>query len=93
MANNLIVSYDLYSPGQDYSKVIEAIKALGSWAKIHKFVWYVNSSYTAAQARDKVWATMDRNDSIFVVDATDNDAAWQNLSNEVSNHIKDQWFK
>jgi hypothetical protein len=36
---------------------------------------------------------MDRNDSIFVVDATDNDAAWQNLSNEVSNHIKDQWFK
>ncbi|WP_312591156.1 MULTISPECIES: CRISPR-associated protein Cas2 [Stenotrophomonas] len=93
MANNLIVSYDLYSPGQDYSKVIEAIKALGSWAKIHKSVWYVNSSYTAAQARDKVWATMDRNDSIFVVDATDNDAAWQNLSNEVSNHIKDQWFK
>lgn len=47
MANNLIVSYDLYSPGQDYSKVIDAIKALGSWAKVQKSVWYVNSSYTA----------------------------------------------
>ncbi len=93
MANNLIVSYDLYNPGQDYSKVIEAIKALGSWAKVHKSVWYVNSSYTATQAADKVWATMDRNDSLFVVDATNNNAAWQNLSDEVSNHIKDQWFK
>ncbi|WP_204377165.1 CRISPR-associated protein Cas2 [Xanthomonas nasturtii] len=93
MANNLIVSYDLYSPGQDYSKVIEAIKALGSWAKVHKSVWYVNSSYTATQAADKVWEAMDRNDSLFVVDATSNNAAWQNLSDEVSNHVKDQWFK
>ena len=93
MANNLIVSYDLYNPGQDYSKVIEAIQNLGSWAKIHKSVWYVNSSYTASQAADKVWAVMDRNDSLFVVDATNNSAAWQNLSDEVSNHIKDQWFR
>ena len=29
MANNLFISYDLNSPGQDYSKVIEAIKGLG----------------------------------------------------------------
>ena len=93
MANNLIISYDLYSPGQDYSKVIEVIKALGSWAKIHKSVWYVNSSYTATIAAEKVWATMDRNDSLFIVDATNNTAAWQNLSAEVSNHIKDQWLK
>lgn len=93
MANNLVVSYDLYNPGQDYSKVIEAIKSLGSWAKIHKSVWYVNSAYTASQATDKVWAVMDRNDSLFVVDATNNNAAWQNLSDEVSSHIRDQWHR
>ncbi len=93
MANNLIVSYDLYNPGQDYSKVIEAIKGLGSWAKIHKSVWYVNSNYSASQAVDKVWAAMDSNDSLFVVDATSNNAAWQNLSAEVSNYIRDQWPK
>lgn len=93
MANNLIVSYDLYSPGQDYSKVIDAIKALGSWAKVQKSVWYVNSNFTATQAVDKVWATMDRNDSIIVIDSTNNSAAWQNLSEKVSNHLKDQWFK
>lgn len=93
MSNNLIVSYDLYNPGQDYSKVIEAIKDLGSWAKIHKSVWYVNSNYSASQAVDKVWAAMDTNDSLFVVDASSNNAAWQNLSAEVSNHIGDQWLK
>jgi len=93
MANNLVISYDLYNPGQDYAKVIEAIKSLGSWAKIHKSVWYVNSSHTASQAVDKVWATMDRNDSLFVVDATNRNAAWQNLSKEVSDHIMDQWGK
>ena len=93
MANNLIISYDLYSPGQDYSAVIDAIKSLGSWAKIHKSVWYVNSSYSAEQAVDAVWTHMDRNDSLFVVDATNNDAAWQNLNDKVSAHLKDQWYK
>lgn len=30
MANNLFVSYDLHSPGQDYEKIADAIKSLGS---------------------------------------------------------------
>ena len=93
MANNLVVSYDLHNPGKDYSAVIDAIKILGSWAKIHKSVWYVNSNYTASQAVTLVWAAMDRNDSLFIVDASNNNASWRNLSDEVANHIKDQWVK
>lgn len=93
MANNLIVSYDLYNPGQDYSKVIEAIKSLGPWAKIHKSVWYVKSTSTAVQAVATVWAVMDGNDSLFVMDATNNNASWQNLSEQVASFIKDQWAK
>jgi len=93
MANNLIVSYDLYNPGQNYDAVIAAIKALGGWAKVHKSLWYVNSSLTAAQAVDRIWAKMDANDTVFVADATNNVAAWQNLSGEVSDFIKDQWNK
>lgn len=91
MANNLIVSYDLHQPGQDYTPVIEAIKDLGSWAKIHRSVWYVSSDFSASEAVNKVWPTMDRNDSLFVVDATNKNAAWQNLSNEVSDFIKSHW--
>ena len=91
MANNLFVSYDLNSPGQDYEAVHEAIKSLGSWAKVQKSFWYVNSTYSASQAVDKVWAVMDSNDSLIVVDATNNNASWQNLSEKVANHIKTKW--
>jgi len=91
MANNLFISYDLNTPGQDYSGLIEEIKSLGSWAKVQKSFWYVNSTLTASQAVDRVWAKMDRNDSLIVVDAKNNSAAWQGLSDEVANFIKKQW--
>lgn len=93
MANNLFISYDLNSPGQDYSSVIEEIKSLGSWAKVQKSHWYVTSTLTAAEAKERVWKKMDKNDTLIVIDATNNVAAWQNLSVEVSNHIKTNWTK
>jgi predicted P-loop ATPase/GTPase len=93
MANNLFISYDLNSPGQDYSSVIAEIKSLGVWAKIQKSYWYINSTLTASQVVDRVWKKMDSNDSLIVVDSTNNNASWQNLSDEVANHIKNQWAK
>ncbi|NNT93892.1 hypothetical protein [Stutzerimonas nitrititolerans] len=91
MANNLFVSYDLNTPGKDYSKVIDAIKALGSWAKVQKSFWYVNSSLNAEQAASRVWAAMDSNDSLIVIDATQNDAYWYNVLPEVAKHMQDNW--
>ncbi len=91
MANNLFVSYDLYNPGQNYEKVIEAIKALGSWAKIHQSVWYVRSSYSAEQVANAVWKVMDSSDSLIVIDATNNTAYWYNLNNKVSDYLKTNW--
>lgn len=93
MGSNLHISYDLYQPGQNYDGVIAKIKELGSWAKIHQSYWYVNSSSTSRQAADHVWSAMDARDTVFVVDATNNVAAWYNLSDEVCNHIKDHWLK
>ena len=93
MANNLHISYDLYSPGQNYDDVIDAIKTLGNWAKIQQSFWYVNSTKTAREALDIVWAKCDANDSLYVVDATNNVAAWQNISDEASAFILDHWGK
>ncbi|NTH50943.1 hypothetical protein G6L09_08145 [Agrobacterium rhizogenes] len=93
MANNLHISYDLNNPGQNYDKVIETIKTLGGWAKIHKSFWYVKSTYTAEQARAIVWKAMDTNDTLYVVDATNNAAAWNKLSDDASKYIQDQWNK
>jgi hypothetical protein len=92
MANNLHISYDLHEPGKNYDRVIAAVKSLGSWAKIHYSFWYVKSNLSASQARDIVWRAMDANDSIYVVDATNNAAAWQNLSPEASKFIQDKWY-
>ncbi|MGO4893179.1 hypothetical protein [Flavobacterium sp. W21_SRS_FM6] len=91
MSNNLFISYDLHVVGQNYTAVAEAIKSLGSWAKVQQSVWYVNSAFTAAQAAKKVWGHMDNNDSLIVVDATNNDASWYNLSDEVAQHIQRNW--
>lgn len=93
MANNLLISYDLNSPGQDYSGVIDEIKSLGDWAKVQKSFWYVSSTLTATQAVDRIWAKMDRNDSLIVVDAKNNSAAWQGLSDEVAAFIKKKWHQ
>lgn len=92
MANNLFVSYDLNSPGQNYERVIEKIQSLGSWAKVQKSFWYVDSPYTASQALDIVKQAIDSNDSLIVVDATTNNAAWYGLKPEVSKHIKRSWL-
>jgi hypothetical protein len=91
MANNLHVSYDLKEPGKNYDRVIEVVKKLGSWAKIHYSFWYVKSDLTAAQARDVLVRVIDSNDSIYIVDATNNDAAWHNISPAASTFIRERW--
>ena len=42
--NNLFISYDLKNPGQNYDRVITAIKGLGSWAKVQYSLWFVSST-------------------------------------------------
>jgi hypothetical protein len=92
MANNLFISYDLITPGQNYDKVIEAIKSLGSWARVHKSFWYVNSEHSEKEAADHIWKVMDRNDKLIVVNASSNLAYWYNLDSVVSEFLQKQWF-
>jgi hypothetical protein len=91
MANNLFISYDLHKPEKNYAAVIKAIKSLGDWAHIHGSVWYVDSSFSAAQARDHVAKSIDKDDSLIVADTTNNDAAWIKLSEEASKFIREHW--
>ena len=90
-ANNLFVSYDLHSPCQDYGKVADAIKALDTWAKVQYSLWYVKSGLSASDAGEKVWSAMASNDSLNVIDTTNNVASWYNLGQKVSDFIKKHW--
>lgn len=93
MANNLHISYDLSAPGRNYDAVIAKVKELGNWAKIEYSFWYVNSTFTAAEARDHIFPALDANDKLYVVDATNGVAAWQGISSTVSDFVKDKWHK
>lgn len=89
--NNLFVSYDLKNPGQNYDRTIAAIKSLGSWAKVQYSLWYVKSSYTAKQAAEIVRRAQDANDTLIVIDATSNDAAWYNIDPKVAEFMQQNW--
>lgn len=89
--NNLFISYDLISPGQNYDAVTKAIKGLGSWAKVHLSLFYVSTAVDIETALKRVQAAADANDKIIVIHATN--ATWVNLSQEASDHMKNHWSK
>jgi predicted membrane-bound dolichyl-phosphate-mannose-protein mannosyltransferase len=92
MSNNLIISYDLYKQGQNYDALIAEIKKLGrAWARVNLSVWYVNSTYSTEEAKQKLLAVMDRNDKLFIVDATNNMASIYNLPAEVEKLLRANW--
>lgn len=91
MGNNLMISYDLHAPQKNYEKVAKAIKSLGNWAKPHKSFWYVNSRYNAEQAAEIIWDAMDADDTVYVVDASNNDASWFNIKESTSSFIQKHW--
>ncbi|BEA38938.1 TPA: hypothetical protein ACGJO3_000961 [Escherichia coli] len=90
MANNLFITYDLIKT-KDYAAVHAAIKTLGNWAKATESNWYVNSVYSVENAAKIVKAAMDNDDRLIVVDATNNNAYWYNLPDEVAARIRAEW--
>lgn len=90
---NLFISYDLYKVGQDYAGLAQAIKSLGRAIKVQKSFWFVKSSKTSDEARQLLNRTIDNNDSIIVIDTTDNSAAWFGLTPETSYFVRENWSK
>ena len=88
---NLFVSYDLRNPGQNYEAVIAEIKRHGYWVKVQYSLFYLSTTETARQVADAVWRAMDSNDSLIVVDATNNEAYWYGLSPEASKALQERW--
>jgi hypothetical protein len=89
--HNLFVSYDLHQPGRNYESVIAAIKAQGNWAKPLESVFFLDTAKTAEAVHAAVRAAMDANDSLLVIDASNNHAVWSNLAPNVSDYIRGHW--
>lgn len=68
MAYNLLVTYDLDKPGQNYEAIHEKIKSLGRWYHPQQSVFYLHTGLTAQLAHDAIGAVMDANDRLIVAD-------------------------
>lgn len=73
-----IITYDLCSPGRDYEDLYKAIKSYGVWAHITESTWFVNSTETCVEVRNKLLNCVDSNDRLFVGELT-GVAAWRNV--------------
>jgi hypothetical protein len=91
MIKNIFISYELNTSGQDSEAVIEEIKSLGEWAKAQESHWYLKTTLTANQVLDCIWRKMNLDDSLIVIDTTNNAVVWKGLSNEVANYIHKKW--
>ena len=82
-----LVSYDLMKPGQAYSSLYAAIKAL-PWAHALNSVWLVKASMTSTQLFDHLWAHMDVNDKLLVIAVSTSDWTSINLPSAVVTWLK-----
>jgi hypothetical protein len=83
----LLISYDLNKPGQNYNKLYEKIKSLGTWWHYLESTWIVASTLTPSQAFDRLRSTLDTSDSVLIVNITgDTYSGW--LLQEAWNWLK-----
>lgn len=78
-----VVTYDLRTPGKDYSSLISKIKTY-SYSKLCESVWIVESNHSSSQIRDSLLNEMDYNDRLFVAKLT-GEAAWHNCIDSIDN--------
>jgi CRISPR-associated endonuclease Cas2 len=77
MGKKFLIAYDLDKPGQDYSRLIDALERLGA-QRAQFSLWVLRRDYTAVQIRDYLRQFIDANDRLLVVALT-GEAAWSNL--------------
>jgi hypothetical protein len=86
--STLLVGYDLNSPGQDYEKLIDAIKAEGAWWHNLDSTWLVKTDKTPVQMRDTLSKHLDSSDKLLVLDVTGDSGAWTGFKKSGSDWLK-----
>lgn len=83
-----IISYDLNSPGQDYTSLHDAIKSYKTWWHHLDSTWCIVTDDTAAKVRDNLKKKMDSNDKLLVVKSS-GVGAWFGFNSKGSEWLKD----
>ncbi len=88
--NTFLISYDLGLPKtiSDYHILTEYIKSFVYWAKPLQSVWLIKTDKSAAQVRDEIKIRIDSNDKVLVMDVTGTSWATYNVSQKVTDWVK-----
>lgn len=87
-----MITYDLNSEGQQYDKVIQAIKdaSTGAWCTYWKSSYLIKSNLTVNQVSNRITPYLDSNDTMIIVEATKNYQGW--LSEKQWKYINENIF-
>lgn len=88
-----LISYDLNSPGQKYTNLIEDIKAASNGAWWHNLdsTWLIKTSLSSSDLRDRLVKHIDSGDELLVVDVTGDARAWHGFKGSASTWLKETW--
>ncbi|MFA9272363.1 MAG: SinR family protein [Baekduiaceae bacterium] len=89
-----MVSYDLVSPGRDYTMLITRIKQMGPWAHLLESQWLIVTTMTASEVRDDLKRYIDENDKLVTVDVTADSWATtfsNNVTAWMKEHVTGRW--
>ncbi|WP_342432617.1 hypothetical protein [Neobacillus sp. FSL H8-0543] len=70
------VTYDLLTPGQDYTSLHERLKEYGNYSKRFDSFWLIDTNSTAAEIRDALKVHVDTNDRLLVIEVKSHWASW-----------------
>lgn len=72
------ITYDLNSEGQKYKDVIDTIKDVsnGNYCSYWESSYLISSDLTPEAIVDKIKQYLDNNDSLMVIEVTDNYQGW-----------------
>lgn len=89
---NIFIAFELFRPERGDERIAETVEAFGCpWARINKNVFYLHGDLDAPYVGGKVWAAMNMDDKLVVIDASKNDARWYNIKPEISEFLVANW--
>ena len=71
-----IITYDLKTPGKNYTGLYTAIKASPKWWHYLESSWLVYTSENATDIWNRLSAHIDKNDRLLVIEVRDNCQGW-----------------
>jgi hypothetical protein len=84
----LMVGYDLNKPDQDYEKLIDYLKSLGTWWHHLDSTWLVVTNMSAKELRDKLKTLIGAADELLVMDVTDDIWATAGFTDKANNWLQ-----